>query len=93
MVCYGFVHGFYDANFIASFYEVITPRYRTSAYGFYAAGAFLIGSFAPAVLGWLGGAFSLKMAFALLGAFYIVAAAFTAVVRVFFFKRDYIKED
>lgn len=93
LVCYGFVHGFYDANFIASFYEVITPRYRTSAYGFYAAGAFLIGSFAPAVLGWLGGAFSLRTAFALLGVFYVVAAAFTAVARVFFFKRDYIKED
>ena len=90
---YGFVHGFYDANFIASFYEVITPRYRTSAYGLYAAGAFLIGSFAPAVLGWLGGTFSMKTAFAMLGVFYIVAAALTATARIFFFKNDYVKED
>ena len=93
LVGYGFVHGFYDANFIASFYEVITPRYRTSAYGLYSAGAFLIGSFAPAVLGWLGGAFSLRTAFAMLGLFYIVAAALTATARIRFFKRDYIKED
>jgi len=93
LIGYGLVHGFYDANFIASFYEVITPRYRTSAYGLYAAGAFLIGSFAPAVLGWLGGTFSLRMAFALLGIFYIVAAALTAVARIWFFKRDYIREE
>lgn len=92
LIAYGFVHGFYDANFIASFYEVITPRYRTSAYGLYAAGAFLIGSFAPAVLGGLGGAFSLKTAFALLGIFYLVAAALTGVARIWFFKRDYIQE-
>ena len=71
---------------------MITPRYRTSAYGLYAAGAFLIGSFAPAVLGWLGGAFSLKTAFALLGIFYLVAAALTGVARIWFFKRDYIQE-
>lgn len=90
---YGFVHGFYDANFIASFYEVITPRYRTSAYGLYAAGAFLIGSFAPAVLGWLGGTFSMKTAFAILGIFYILAATLTATARIFFFKNDYVKED
>ena len=90
---YGFVHGFYDANFIASFYEVITPRYRTSAYGLYAAGAFLIGSFAPAVLGWLGGSFSLKAALAMLGIFYVAAAVLTATARICFFKRDYIKED
>lgn len=92
LVFYGFVHGFYDANFIASFYEVIVPRYRTSAYGLYAAGAFVIGSFAPTVLGWLGGAFSLKVAFASLGGFYLVAAALTLVARTFFLKRDYERE-
>lgn len=90
---YGFVHGFYDANFIASFYEVIVPRYRTSAYGLYASGAFVIASFAPGVLGWLGGAFSLKAAFIMLGGFYLLAAALTVVARVRFFMRDYIREE
>lgn len=92
LVAYGFVHGFYDANFIASFYEVIVPRYRTSAYGLYASGAFAIGSFAPGVLGWMGGVFSLRMAFALLGGFYLLAAALTLVARTCFFKRDYERD-
>ena len=92
LVFYGFVHGFYDANFIASFYEVIVPRYRTSAYGLYASGAFAIGSLAPGVLGWMGGAFSLRTAFALLGGFYLLAAALTLVARTVFFKRDYVRD-
>lgn len=90
---YGFVHGFYDANFIASFYEVIAPRYRTSAYGLYAAGAFLIGSFAPAVLGMLAGTFTLNTSMAFLGVFYIAAAALSMTARIFFFRHDCIKED
>ena len=89
LALYGFVHGFYDANFIAAFYEVVTPRYRTAAYGLFACGAFVIGSFAPAALGMLGGAFSLEMAFSMLGVFYLSAAAVTAVARTAFLKRDY----
>ena len=92
LAVYGFVHGFYDSNFIVSFYEVIVPRYRTSAYGLYACGAFVIGSFAPAVLGFLGGTFSLGTAFSSLGAFYLSAAALTLVARTLFLKRDYERE-
>jgi len=92
LVVYGFVHGFYDANFIASFYEVITPRYRASAYGMFAAGGFLIGALAPAVLGWMGEAFSLRTAFLMLCVFYILAATLTIVVRRCFFEHDYIRE-
>lgn len=92
LAAYGFVHGFYDANFIACFYEVIVPRYRTAAYGLYACGAFAIGSFAPAALGMLGSAFSLKTAFAGLGGFYLLAAALTLVARVAFLSRDYERE-
>ena len=92
LAVYGFVHGFYDANFIASFYEVVTSRYRTSAYGLYACGAFVIGSFAPSVLGAMGAAFSLRTAFSLLGVFYLAATAVTLVARMFFFKRDYERD-
>lgn len=89
LAIYGFVHGFYDSNFVVSFYEVIMPRYRTFAYGLYACGAFVIGSFAPAVLGFLGGHFSLGTAFSALGGFYLLAAALTLVARFAFLKKDY----
>lgn len=89
LAAYGFVHGFYDANFIASFYEVIVPRYRTSAYGLYACGAFALGACAPVVLGALRQAFPMTTAFALLGGFYLAAAALTLVARTVFLKRDY----
>ena len=89
MTAFGFVHGFYDANFIASFYEVITPRYRTAAYGLFAGGAFAIISFAPAVLGWIGSIFSLRTALSSLVFFYLAAAIVTLVARWRFFQSDY----
>jgi len=92
LAVYGFVHGFYDANFIASFYEVIVPRYRTSAYGLYACGAFVIGAFAPMVLGFMGGSFSMVTALSLLGGFYVLAAGVTLVARLVFLKGDYERD-
>ena len=92
LAVYGFVHGFYDANFIASFYEVVTPRYRTAAYGLFACGAFALGSFAPAALGFIGGTFSLQSAFSMLGVFYVAAAVITVIARIAFLKRDYERD-
>ncbi len=92
LAAYGFVHGFYDSNFIASFYEVVTPRYRTGAYGLFACGAFAIGSFAPTALGFIGGTFSLRAAFSMLGVFYVAAAIVTAIARIAFLKRDYERD-
>jgi MFS family permease len=89
LLAYGFINAFYDANFIASFYEVITPRYRTSAYGIFACGAFVMGSFAPAVLGFIGGRFSFSTAMSMLGVFYLAGAAAILIARVRFLKRDY----
>lgn len=89
LLAYGFINAFYDANFMASFYEVITPRYRTSAYGLFASGAFVMGSFAPAILGFMGGRFSFNVAMSMLGVFYLAGAAVTLVARVCFLKRDY----
>ena len=93
LAAYGFVHGFYDANFIASFYEVIVPRYRTSAYGLYASGAFALGACAPVVLGALRQSFPMTTAFATLGGFYLAAAALTLVARTVFLERDYERDE
>lgn len=93
LAAYGFVHGFYDANFIASFYEVIVPRYRTSAYGLYACGAFALGACAPVVLGALRQSFPMTTAFATLGGFYLAAAALTFVARTVFLERDYERDE
>ena len=93
LAAYGFVHGFYDANFIASFYEVIVPRYRTSAYGLYASGAFALGACAPVVLGALRQSFPMTTAFATLGGFYLAAAALTFVARTVFLERDYERDE
>ena len=47
---------------------------------------------APAVLGWMGEAFSLRTAFLMLCVFYILAATLTIVVRRCFFEHGYIRE-
>lgn len=89
MTIYGFVHGFYDANFVAAFYEVITPRYRTAAYGLYAGGAFAIVAFAPFTLGLIAKATSLRSSISTLSGFYLIAGLLTLVACVRFLKNDY----
>lgn len=85
---WGFAHGVYDSNFFASLYDVVAPRYRAAATGAFLCGGFVIGSFSPAVLGWMSQHLSIRDGFASLAAFYLAGAAAILVARVAFLKRD-----
>ncbi|MDO5581959.1 MAG: MFS transporter [Planctomycetia bacterium] len=50
---YGMAQGVYDSNFFAAIYDVIEPRFHAAATGIFCCGAFIIGSSAPPVLGWI----------------------------------------
>lgn len=89
---FGFFRGVYDSNIFASLYEVIAPRYRSSASGLMLMGAFLTGAFAPYVLGIFKPTLGLAVGLSTLSAMYVLASVAILVAFVFFFRRNYYRE-
>ena len=92
MFFFGFGNGFFDCNLYAGLFDVVAPRYRSAAMGFYLCGAFIIGCPATAVLGWVGHHYSLGFGMAIFGATYALGAIAIAVARFVFYRRDRIGE-
>ena len=87
LTLWGFARGIYDSNFFASLYDVVDPRYRAAATGIFCCGGFLLGSAAPAVLGWISEAFSMKTGMTTLGVFYLLGAGAVVLARGSFLAR------
>lgn len=79
---WGFARGIYDSNFFASLYDVVEPRYRAAATGLFCCGGFVIGSFAPTVLGWISERQSMSLGLSSLGGFYLLGALFVVAACV-----------
>ena len=90
MLGFGFFRGIYDSNFMASFFDVVSPRYHASGVGIMMCIAFLFGSLSSTILPWIAKAFDGNMAYSMssLAAFYLVGALILVVARVAFLKRD-----
>ncbi len=90
MLGFGFSRGVYDSNFMASFFDVVNPRYHASGVGIMMCIAFLFGSLSSTVLPWLakrlGGDMTLSMSS--LAGFYLVGALVILLARVCFLRRD-----
>jgi len=92
LAIFGFMRGIYDSNIFASLYEVVKPAIRSSATGFMLMFAFLMGAFAPLILGILKPTFGLAASFSSLSVFYILGAGFIFMAVHYFFKNDYYNE-
>ena len=90
MFVFGFGGGRFDCSLYAGLFEVVAPRYRAAGMGVYLCGAFLIGSPATAVLGYVGQHYSYQHGIALFGGTYALAALVVLYARLVFFKRDRI---
>ena len=90
MFLFGLGGGFFDCNLYAGLFDVVAPRYRSAAMGFYLSGAFFIGCPATAVLGWVGHNYSLQTGMAIFGGTYALGALAVFVARGFFFRRDQV---
>ena len=90
MFFFGLGGGFFDCNLYAGLFDVVAPRYRSAAMGFYLSGAFFIGCPATAVLGWVGHNYSLQTGMAIFGGTYVLGALAIFTARAFFFKRDHV---
>ena len=90
MFGFGVFRGVYDSNFMASFFDVVNPRYHASGVGIMMCIAFLFGSLSSTVLPWiakaLGGNMSWSMAS--LAGFYLVGTLILLLARAVFLKRD-----
>ena len=91
LALFGVMRGIYDSNIFASLYEVVKPSVRSSATGFMLMFAFLMGAFAPLLLGILKPTLGLAVSFSSLSLLYVAGAGFIFLAVKFFFKKDYMK--
>jgi len=89
----GVTIGIYEAAHYPAMFDCIAPRYRSAATGLTGCMAFLMGSLAPAVIGWMNDHMSMRTGFASLGWFYLVGALVLVPALVRFFWRDYIGDE
>ena len=90
MLGFGFFRGIYDSNFMASFFDVVEPRYHASGVGIMMCIAFLFGSLSSTLLPLVARAFGGNMALSMasLGLFYLVGAALLLAARALTLSRD-----
>ena len=87
----GLTVGVYDAAHYPAMFDCIAPRYRSAATGITGCMAFLMGSLAPLVLGWMSDRMSMRTGIASLGAFYLAGAIVLLPAMIWFFKRDRVE--
>jgi len=95
MLGFGFFRGVYDSNFMASFFDVVNPRYHASGVGIMMCIAFLFGSLSSTVLPWLAKLLNNNMSYSMasLAGFYLVGALIILAARTCFLNRDLKKDN
>lgn len=89
----GLANGVYEASHYPAMFDCIAPRYRSATTGLTGCWAFVFGSAAPAVLGWMSERFSLRTGFLSLSIFFLAGAVVLLPAIIKFFKQDYIPQD
>ena len=89
---FGFFRGWYDSNIVASLYEIVPMKLRSTSYGLMLACAFLIGASSPYLLGYIKPTLGLSTGLSSLSIVYIIGGLLIASAVVFTFKKDKIHE-
>lgn len=89
---FGFFRGWYDSNIVASLYEIVPMKLRSTSYGLMLACAFLIGASSPYLLGYLKPTLGLSAGLASLSIVYVIGGLLIASAVVFTFKKDKVHE-
>lgn len=92
---FGFFRGLYDSNLFAALFDVIPPRYRSSATGLMLCCAFTVGSTSPMLLGYLKDHKHIDLGVGLssLAFVYLFGAVVIFAATKLFFAKDYCHED
>ena len=89
---FGWFRGIYDSNLFAALFDVIEPKYRSSATGIMLSFAFIIGSLSPVILGSVKSTFGLNQGISFMGAVYLLSALLIFIALGFFFNKDRITD-
>ncbi|MCX6898552.1 MAG: MFS transporter [Verrucomicrobia bacterium] len=89
---FGFFRGIYDSNLFAALFDVIPPRYRSSATGLMLCCAFTVGATSPVLLGYVKQHISLDVGLSSLAFVYLFGGALILTATRMFFAKDYIHE-
>lgn len=92
---YGVFRGFFEVNTHASLFDVIAPKYRSTAVGLLNMIAFFFGGLSGVVMGWLSqrwGVRGFEIGFGLMAASYVLAAVLMLVSFLFTFRRNRVVE-
>ena len=87
---FGLFRGIYDSNLFVAMFDVIEPKYRSTASGLMLSAAFVIGSFSPVILA----AFARRLdnnfgpGLSALSAVYLLSAGLVLIAILFFYRRD-----
>ena len=95
VAAYGVFRGFFEVNTHASLFDVVAPKYRSTAVGLMTMLAFFLGALAPVLMGYLYDAKGLRgfeVGFAVIGGVYAIGGALMLVSFFFTFKRDRVTE-
>ena len=89
----GLAIGVYEAAHYPAMFDCIAPRYRSATTGLTGCMAFLFGSLAPIVLGWMSDHLTMRAGLMSLSFFFFAGALILVPAMLVFFKRDYIRQD
>jgi len=89
---FGLFRGVYDSNLYATLFDVIEPRYRSSAVGLMLSFVFFVSAFAPVALGWAKTTIGLSTAMSALSISYVVGGLVLLAAWKFTFHKDYYDE-
>lgn len=88
LFAFGFARGVLECTVYPAMFDVIVPQFRAACTGMAGCWAFVFGSLAPTVLGWLSGRFTLRMGFASLTAFEVIGVALLVFARLRYLQGD-----
>ncbi len=88
LFAFGVFRGWYDSNIVASLYEVVPEKIRSTAYGLMLMCAFLVGATSPYLLGALKPTLGLSTGLSYLSVMYVLGAALIGVAATWFFTKD-----
>ena len=95
VAAYGVFRGFFEVNTHASLFDVVAPKYRSTAVGLMTMLAFFLGALAPVLMGYLYDAKGLsgfEVGFALMGGVYAVGGCLMLCSFLFTFKKNRVME-
>lgn len=95
VAAYGIFRGFFEVNTHASLFDVVAPKYRSTAVGLLNMLAFFFGGLSGLLMGWMSEKYGVKgfeWGFALMGGTYALAGALMLCSYLFTFNKDRVQE-